>query len=157
MIEAMALVINVEQHRVWVASLQTGGCGACSQKAHCTTHAVARLLKKKPVAVEVDSTQRLNVGDHVMVAIDESVLLLSTLLMYLFPLMALFIGAGLVDGLVPDATPAKDAWLATGALTGLLLSLWLIHRAHPLFLFTAYARPTVVKKLPSANHECLGD
>jgi sigma-E factor negative regulatory protein RseC len=147
MIEEMALVVKVDKHRVWVASAQTGACGNCAQKTSCTTQAVASVLKKKPVAVEVDSARRLFVGDTVIVAIDESLLLLATLLMYLFPLIALFTGGGIVDWLLPNDNRNTDVWIAGGALLGLLLSLWIVHRTQHVFLFNSYTRPVVLKKL----------
>lgn len=147
MIEEQVLVVKVEQHRVWVASSQAGACGQCAQKSACSTQAIASVLKNKPVAVEVDSVTRLNVGDTVVVAIDESLLLLATLLMYLFPLMALFAGGGLVDWWLPDNNAAAEGWIAAGALVGLLLSLWFLHRVQHVFLFNACTRPVVVKKL----------
>ncbi|MEQ1638303.1 MAG: SoxR reducing system RseC family protein [Methylococcales bacterium] len=147
MIEELALVVKVDKHRVWVASSQTGACGGCAQKAGCTTKAVASMLKKTPVPVEVDSFCRLAVGDTVVVGIDEGLLLLATLLMYLFPLAALFTGGGMVDWLLPDDFHAADSWIAVGAVVSLLLALWLVHYAQNLILFGFYTRPVVVKKL----------
>ncbi len=147
MIEELALVVKVDQQRVWVASAQRVGCGGCSQKTGCTTQALAGVFKKKLVAVEVDSANRLNVGDTVVVAIDEGVLLLATLLLYLFPLIALFTGAGLVNWLLPDGSRNADMWIAGGAITALLLSLWVVHQMQPVFLFGFYTRPIVLKKL----------
>lgn len=147
MIEELASVVKVEKHRVWVTAMQSGACGGCTQKAGCTTQAVASMLTKKPVVVEVDSIRRLHVGDTVVVGIDEGLLLLATVLMYLFPLIALFTGGGLVDWSLPDDYRAADSWIAGGAIVSLLLALWLVHYAQHLFLFGFYTRPVVVKKL----------
>ncbi len=146
MLEELAQVFKVDKHRVWIISTQANACGGCTQKAACTTHAVSSVLKKKPVAVEVDSAIRLSVGDTVTVAIDEGLLLLASLLVYIFPLIALFTGGGIVDWLLPDDSQSADIWVAGGALLSLLVALWGIHNAQHLFLFSCYARPVVVKK-----------
>ena len=146
MIEETAQVVKADKNRIWVASTQTSGCSGCMQKTACGTQAIAIALKKKAVAVEVDSTLSLCVGDVVTVAIDEKLLLLVSLVMYVFPLIALLGGGGIVDWLVPDDNSAADVWIAAGALLSLLLSLWAIHRGQRLFLFGLYARPLVVKK-----------
>lgn len=147
MIEETAHVVKVDRNRVWVASNQTSGCGGCAQKTSCTTQVIASVLKKKSVAVEVDSMLSLCVGDVVTVAIDEKLLLLASLLMYMLPLLALLIGGGVVDWLLPDDNRSADVWIAGGALLGLLLSLCAIYRVQSLFLFGFYTRPLVVKKL----------
>lgn len=145
MIEEQALVVKVDQQRVWVASAQTGGCGGCSQKAGCATQAVASVLKQKQVAVEVDSSLHLKVGDTVTVAIDESLLLTASLQMYFLPLIAMFAGGGVIDWLLPDEA-AAEVWIAGGALLSLLLSLWGLHHVQHWYLFGFYTRPVVVKK-----------
>jgi sigma-E factor negative regulatory protein RseC len=147
MIEELALVVKVDNQRAWVTSAQAGVCGGCAQKAGCSTQALDSVFKKKPVAVEVDSAEHLQVGDTVVVAIDEGLLLLATLLMYLFPLIALFMGGGLVDWLLPDDSRNADTWIAGGVVAGLLLSLWVVHQLQPIFLFGFCTRPVVLKKL----------
>ena len=96
--------------------------------------------KKKPVSVDNDFS--LQIGDTVIVAIDESLLLRAAFSLYLTPLIALFIGAGLADSLIGDSTPYADLWIASSALSSLALSLFIQkHTA-----FKGYARPVVIKK-----------
>ena len=69
MIEELAVVVKIDKHQVWVESGQAGACGGCLQKASCTTNAIGSVLKKKSVPVDCDMS--LQIGDKVMVAIDE--------------------------------------------------------------------------------------
>lgn len=145
MIEELAVVVRIDNHQAWVESGQNSACGACLQKASCTANAIGGVLKKK--SVPVDSDMLLKTGDRVIVAIDEALLLRASVLLYLLPLMALFVGAGIADGLLIDNTGYKDLWIAGSAVLSFLLSLWLINKAQNLLILNYYARPVVVKKL----------
>ncbi|MEI7996231.1 MAG: SoxR reducing system RseC family protein, partial [Methylococcaceae bacterium] len=124
MIEELAVVVKIENRQVWVESGQNSACGGCQQKASCTTNALGSVLKKK--SVPVDSDIQLKTGDEVMVAIDESLLLRASLLLYVLPLLALFTGAGIADWLLADKAPYADLWIAGSAFLSFLFSLWLI-------------------------------
>lgn len=144
MLEESAIVVKIEHGQTWVVGRQNGACSACTQKAGCSSDAIASFLKKKPVLV--DNELALQIGDSVTVAIDESVLLRAAFSLYLLPLIALFIGAGFADWLVTDNTPYGDLWIAGGALTSLALALLLIHKKQTTFLFSEYRRPVIIKK-----------
>jgi sigma-E factor negative regulatory protein RseC len=145
MIEELAKVVKIENHQVWVESGQNNACGGCLQKASCTTNALGNVLKKK--SVPVDSNIQLKTGDEVMVAIDESLLLRASLLLYLLPLIALFTGAGIADWLLADNILYVDLWVAGSAFLSFLFSLWLINKAQSLLILNYYARPVVVRKI----------
>ena len=145
MIEELAVVVKIENHQVWVESGQNSVCGGCRQKASCTTNALGSVLKKKWVPVDCDIL--LKVGDKVMVAIDEALLLRASLLLYLLPLIALFTGAGVADWLLADKARYADLWMAGSALGSFLFSLWLINKMQRLLLLNYYARPVVVRKM----------
>jgi len=145
MIEELAIVVKIDNHQVWVEGGQNSACGGCQQKASCTTNALGSVLKKK--SVPVDSDIQLKTGDEVMVAIDESLLLRASLLLYLVPLIALFTGAGFSDWLLADDVLYADLWIAVSALVSLLFSLWFINKAQSLLIFSYYARPVVVRKI----------
>ena len=82
-----------------------------------------------------------------MVAIDESLLLRASLLLYLLPLIALFTGAGIADWILADNAPYVDLWIAGSAFLSFLFSLWLINKAQSLLILNYYARPVVVRKI----------
>jgi len=145
MIEEFAVVVKIENHQVWVESGQNSACGVCQQKASCTTNALGSVLRKK--AVPVDSDIALKTGDTVTVAIDEKLLLQASLLLYFLPLIALFAGAWLADWLLPTNGLYADLWIAASAVTGFLLSLWLINKVQQILLLGYRARPVVVKKI----------
>jgi sigma-E factor negative regulatory protein RseC len=140
MIEELAIVVKIENHQVWVESGSNSACGGCQQKTSCTTNAIGSVLKKK--SVPVDCGIQLKIGDQVMVAIDENLLLRASLLMYFVPLMALFTGAGIADSLL-----GTDLWIAFSAVLSFLAALWLINKAQSRLILNYYARPVVVRKI----------
>lgn len=144
MLEESAIVVKIEHGQTWVVGTQNNACAGCMQKNSCSSTALASVLKKKPIPV--DSELTLQIGDTVMVAVDESVLLRAAFLMYLLPVCALFIGAGIADSLVNDTTPYGDLWIAGGALAGLALALFIMQKIQKYALLNYYARPVVVKK-----------
>ena len=145
MIEELAIVTKIENHQVWVESGPYGACGGCLQKTSCTTNAIGSVLKKKQVPV--DSGMPLKTGDQVMVAIDESLLLRASLLLYLAPLIALFTGAGIAEWLLADNVRYADLWIAGSAALSFFVSLWLINKMQSLLILNYYARPVVVRKI----------
>lgn len=140
MLEESALVVKIINGQPWVVGMQNNACTACAQKTGCSSTALASVLKKKPVPV--DSDLALKIGDTVIVAIDESVLLRATFALYLLPLIALFVGAGLADSLINHAMAYSDLWIAGSALTSLALALFIQKHTS----FNNYAHPVVVKK-----------
>ena len=145
MIEEVAVVVKIENHQVWVESGQNSACGGCQQKTSCTTNAIGSVLKKK--SVPVDCYIQLKTGDQVMVAIDESLLLRASLLLYLVPLLALFTGASMADWLLVEKAPNTDLWIAGSAVVSFLFSLWLINKVQSLLILNYYARPVVIRKI----------
>lgn len=143
MIEELAVVVKIENHQVWVESGQNSACGGCLQKASCSTNAIGSVIKKRSVPVDCDI--QLKTGDRVMVAIDESLLLRASFLLYLVPLIALFTGAGLADWLLANNADA-DLWIAGSAVLSFVISLWLINKIQSLLLLSS-RRPVIVRKV----------
>jgi sigma-E factor negative regulatory protein RseC len=145
MIEEVAVVVKIENQQVWVTSGANSACGGCQQQASCTTNALGSVLKKKLVPVDCDI--KLKTGDEVIVAIDENLLLRASLLLYLVPLIALFLGAGMANWVLVAETPNLELWIACSALLSFLVSLWLINKAQRLLILNYYARPVVLRKV----------
>ncbi|MFI3218294.1 MAG: SoxR reducing system RseC family protein [Methylococcales bacterium] len=144
MLEESAIVVKIDNGQVWVVGTQNNACAGCAQKAGCSSNALDSVLKKKPILV--DSELALKMGDTVVVVIEEGELLRAAFFMYLLPVCALFIGAGITDSVVSAATPYADLWIAGGALTGLALAFLVMQKIQKYALLNYYARPVVIKK-----------
>ncbi|MCX7086945.1 MAG: SoxR reducing system RseC family protein [Methylococcales bacterium] len=144
MIEALAIVVKIENHHVWVEAGSNNACSGCVQKASCSTNVLGNALKKK--SLPVDSVIKLNAGDQVIVAIDENLLLRASLLLYIVPLLALFTGVGIAEWLVNN-TQYADLWQVGSGCLSFLAALCLINKTQHRFILNYYARPIVVKKI----------
>lgn len=142
MIEENVVVAKIENGQVWVESKQGSGCSGCQQKAACSTSALSKLIKKRSVAV--DSAFQLNVGDEVIVGIEEGILLRASLMLYLLPLLFMFLGGGLGNWLIPPDFELRELLVACSAIGSLLISLFFINKIQALVLFNPKANPVVV-------------
>ena len=87
----------------------------------CTTQAVSQLLKKKPLRLV--NTQEFKLGDTVTITIDESLLLCASISMYLYPILALFLGAFIADGFIEDTNAYKDLWVIISTFISFIIYL----------------------------------
>ena len=149
MIEAIAAVVKVDNHQVWVASGRNNTCAGCQQQASCPASGLDIFFSNKSLAVE--SNIPLKVGDQVMVAIEESVLLKASVLLYLPPLLAMFAGAGIADSFLTENFFYADLVIAACAMISLLLSLRLSNRIQRMFLKNHRAKPVVVERFSNAD------
>lgn len=140
MIEETAIVTRIDAGHAWIQSLQGGGCCGCAQQTSCGTATLAKLLPKREFAVDCDLG--LQAGDRVRVAIDDAHLLLSSLLLYLLPLLPMMIGVGLANAFMPAAI--ADAWLPEIGLALLLSAFWLIHHFQVFLLLHLCLKPKIV-------------
>lgn len=142
MIEEAAIVTRIDCGQTWIKSLQSGACGGCMQQTSCGTATLAKMLPKREFAVDCDIV--LQVGDKVRVAIDDSHLLLSSVLLYLLPLLIMIFGVGMANAFLP--TSISD-WLPEISLVLLLLAFWLIHHFQNYLLIHLCFKPQILGTL----------
>ncbi|PPD30594.1 MAG: sigma E positive regulator RseC/MucC [Methylomonas sp.] len=141
MIEEAAIVTRINNGQAWIKSLQSGACGGCMQQASCGTSTLAKLLPKREFAVEYNMA--LQVGDKVRIAIDDSHLLLSSLLLYLLPLLIMLSGVSMADAFLPSTV---SVWLPEISLILLLLAFRLIHHFQNYLLIHLCFKPQILRK-----------
>lgn len=125
MIEANAWVVKREQDETWVETERRSSCGNCSVKG-CGTGTLASLFKSKTVAMRVENDVDAKLGDEVVVAIPEALMLRGTLLVYIIPLLAMLLAALMMDMTLAESVTDKsrELWLAGSGLAGLGLGFW---------------------------------
>ncbi|MCQ8102482.1 SoxR reducing system RseC family protein [Methylomonas sp. SURF-2] len=143
MIEETAIVTRIEDGQVWIKSLQGGACGGCMQQSSCGTASLSKWLPKREFAVESD--QALTVGDQVRVGIDDSHVLLSSIVLYLLPILVMLLGVGLANSFLSPAF--TEAWLPELSLGLLLATFWVIHKLQHVLLLYFCFRPQIVGRL----------
>ena len=123
MIEETGRVVALAPGAVWVEAERSSTCSGCSVRSGCGQGLVDRLgIRERRGLILALCDLRLSVGDTVVVGIRESVLLHGAVLVYLFPLIMLFIFAVIASQL---SAPAPYVMLA--GLGGFLVA-WLLVR-----------------------------
>lgn len=83
---------NDSDKYIWVTSEIKTSCGSCQQNKDCGTGVLAKLMAKRTNRALVKCEHAVNKGDLVTIAIPESNLVIASALLYLLPLMNLFLG-----------------------------------------------------------------
>ncbi|MDG1074672.1 MAG: SoxR reducing system RseC family protein [Methylophilaceae bacterium] len=130
MIEQSAIIIAIETPPTEGSAMATievvrkTACGLCGQTSGCGNAFWGKLFAHKSSSFKAQNTINAQVGQTVVVGIDETAVMKSALILYLLPLVTMFAGALLAVQIVN-----ADASAILGALLGLLLGFfWL--KAH---------------------------
>ncbi len=124
MIEERAVILSLQSEPTQTETTATleierkTACGLCGQTRGCGNSIWGKLFGHQTTAFKAHNRINAKVGDSVIVGINEKALLKSALLLYILPLVTLFIGAILASQLWHS-----DGSAMLGAVTGLVLGL----------------------------------
>ncbi|MEE4361288.1 MAG: SoxR reducing system RseC family protein [Pseudomonadales bacterium] len=120
MIEEAVRIVGLEQDRVWVEARRQSACGRCAARAGCG-HGLLDQIQPGPVMhlllPRPAQLRGLEIGDRLVVGIEEQAILAASLRAYLLPLAGLLLGAISGDVLLGSdlgAGIAGGAGLAAG-------------------------------------------
>ncbi|MCE5180180.1 MAG: SoxR reducing system RseC family protein [Betaproteobacteria bacterium] len=117
MIETQAVVVRIEDAGAYVQAERKSSCSGCSESS-CGTSVLAGLFGQKTPLYLASNEIGAKVGDQVVVGVNESALFKGTLLLYMLPLLLLFIGA-VVGNTLAASADASDSYSVVGAAIGL--------------------------------------
>ncbi len=121
MLEESARVVAVEPGAVWVETLRRSTCSACSANAGCGQGLMEKLgVGERRGYVRALASDAHAVGDRVVIGIPEDLLVRSSLLIYLLPLLGLFGAALLAEWLA-----LGESFVILAALSGFAACWWL--------------------------------
>ncbi|MFT5708208.1 MAG: sigma-E factor negative regulatory protein RseC [Oceanospirillaceae bacterium] len=123
MIEEKALIVAVSENEVTIAATRNSACGQCASKSDCGQSSIAQWAASKMVNIEVRRPidLALEVGDTVLVGINEKSFLKASLLLYFFPLVGMFVAAA-----VATSVSALEWQVIVSAFVGLFCSFYLV-------------------------------
>ena len=102
MIEEFAVVTQRFDDHVMLEIERRTACGLCGQKRGCGNATWGRLLGHESHEFAAENAINANVGDSVVVGIDERVVLSSAFYLYVVPLLTMLAGAVLADVLADN-------------------------------------------------------
>lgn len=97
MIEETATVTQVADGFAWVETQRQSVCGACAARKGCGTAVLANVLGQRQRRLRAINPIGARVGDRVVIGLAEGVILQASVVVYLVPLLAMMLGAGLVE------------------------------------------------------------
>lgn len=120
MIEEYAIVTGRQDSQATLEIERRTACGLCGQKRGCGNATWAKLLGHNSHIFTAENPVNANVGDSVVVGIDEQAVLNSAFYLYVVPLIAMSIGTVLADSFFNN-----EFYVILGAILGLLIGfLW---------------------------------
>lgn len=127
MVEEQAIVISTDLDRASLEIIRNKPCGLCGQTRGCGLSFWGKLFAHRANTFKANNSIQAKAGDVVVVGIEESALLFSSIAVYGIPLILLLFGA-LLGNVLANATHV-DTSTALGAALGLLIGfVWV--RAH---------------------------
>lgn len=120
MIEEYAVVTARMEGHVLLEIERRTACGLCGQTRGCGNATWGKLLGHTQQTFAAENLIDANVGDSVVVGIDERAMLGAVFYMYVVPLLTMLIAA-----IVADALAENQFYVVIAAISGLLLGfLW---------------------------------
>ncbi len=129
MIEEQGKVVAVKDDWVWVQTERKTVCGQCAANKGCGTSVLAKVFGKKTNSIAVIKTLPAQVGDEVVIGIEENSLVKGSLLIYALPLI-LLIAFGLLGEVVSAQVllPNTDILTVVFSVFGFAVGfVWLKH------------------------------
>lgn len=99
MIEQHAKVIAQDDQTVWLQAERQSTCSKCQVRQGCGTAMLANHVGKRFSRIAVPKTHDVVIGDDVQLAIPEEALLHGTFMMYIVPLLLMFVCAAIAHSL----------------------------------------------------------
>ena len=120
MIEERAVILSLDNvtRNATLEIERQNACGLCGQTRGCGNSIWGKLFAHQSNAFKAQNRINAKVGDSVIVGINEQALLKSAVLLYIMPLVTLFIGAILMQQIFKT-----NAYAMLCALLGLVLGL----------------------------------
>lgn len=116
MIEESATVVALEDNFAWVESERRSSCGSCAANKGCGTATLQKVMGKKRTQLKAINRAQAQIGDRVVIGLQEQALLKGSLYAYILPLLLLFVTAFAFEQLF-----ANEAITIFAGLGGLLL------------------------------------
>jgi len=117
MIEETAIV-DIKDGKLLLESQRQSTCQSCSVKSGCGTSTIAKVVGNRSAQFVVNKTLDVQVGEQVIVAIEENALVQGSLLIYLLPIIIM-----LIFGIVAELMFATELLTILSAVLGLLASI----------------------------------
>jgi sigma-E factor negative regulatory protein RseC len=157
MIEERAIVSRIERNQgggrdqIWVRAFGVESCPKCAEGRGCGGGVLARLVGRRRPEVQVGgSLPQLQVGDAVIVGIDDGAIMRASLWVYLVPLAGMFASGAFAQ----QVLQAHDVLVAGFGLAGLVGGFMLTSMASQRAALTGNYRPALLRRETGVDRVC---
>jgi sigma-E factor negative regulatory protein RseC len=151
MITETAIVVSIENNQTWVETQRKSVCGQCSANKGCGTSVLSKVIGNKLSKIKAINNIDAQVGDEVVIGLNEQSLLKGAFMTYMLPLIFMFIFA-LVGQLVSANLQIQNNELLVivFAVVGLLLGLRQVKAFSSAIAMNESYQPVILKKSNSS-------
>lgn len=151
MITETAIVVLIEDNQTWVETQRKSACGQCSANKGCGTSVLSKVIGNKLSKIKAINNIDAQVGDEVVIGLNEQSLLKGAFMTYMLPLIFMFIFA-LVGQLVSANLQVQNNELLVivFAVVGLLLGLRQVKVFSSAIARNENYQPVILKKSNSS-------
>ncbi len=121
MIEESATVVAVDGNFAWVESERASSCDSCAANKGCGTATLQKVMGQKRTQLKAINRAEAQVGERVVIGLQEQALLKGSLYAYILPLLLLFVAAFVFEQLF-----SSEGITILAGLGGLLLGFVLL-------------------------------
>ncbi|MEA1888187.1 MAG: SoxR reducing system RseC family protein [Pseudomonadota bacterium] len=93
LVEEQGLVVSLQDNNASITPLLQTGCQSCASNGMCGTALLKPLFGNKPRLLIAKNSINAKPGDQVTIGLNRMALVFSSLMIYLFPLLMLVLGA----------------------------------------------------------------
>ena len=148
MIEETATVIRCEGKFAWVEAQRQTTCGNCTANKGCGTSVLAKVVGKKVSQMRVINHVHAQVGDNVIVGMNEAALLKGSVAVYLFPLLFMLLFAVTGNVIATQIEWSNEPVVILFALAGLIVAgVWLRRFTRRIQDDSVY-QPVILRRAP---------
>ncbi len=122
MIEEFAIVRKLEDQQAIIEVVRQNTCQGCELNGSCGTGSLGKLLGYRKVSFTMPNEHGLNIGDRVVIGLPDRSYLTAGFVVYLLPLLSLFLFAGISDQLFGSTEWVNILSALIGLGLGLLLA-----------------------------------
>lgn len=149
MIEETATVVKYEGAFAWVEAQRQTTCGNCAANKGCGTPVLAKIVGNKVARMRAINPIDAQVGDTVIVGLNEAALVKGSLAVYLFPLMFMLLFAITGNIVAQQMHWQVEPIVILFAVAGLLVAgIWLRQFTRRIQHDQVY-QPVILRRIPA--------
>lgn len=120
MIEEHAQVCEIDDQQAVIKVQRQSSCNSCSLEQGCGVGSLGRLIGHRALTFSIQNQHNLKKGDHIVIGLPDRAFLKAGFLIYLLPLISLFLFASVSDIIFN----APESVNVLAAVLGLACGLW---------------------------------